>query len=102
MIPAYTTPYAGLGNPLMMMEDPTKHKTDSEQMIAEEAVMDCEPCQRPTAKFSRSTDAKIIYRQQLDGHLKEYEANQQFISRRTTLPYNAMISNFHAAQYPCR
>ena len=84
---AYITLHAGLGNFRDIdVEDLTKHKTDSEQMIVnEEAVRIV-------------NHAKDLHRQVCtDGHLKEYEGwTNKFIFP----PYdftvaNAMISNFH-------
>ena len=82
---AYITLHAGLGNFRDIdVEDLTKHKTDSEQMIVNEEAV-------------RIVNHAIESTVSTDGHLKEYEGwTNKFIFP----PYdftvaNAMISNFH-------
>ena len=99
---AYITLHAGLGNFRDIdVEDLTKHKTDSEQMIVnEEAVrivnhakdLNHQVCAVGTTVM-RAIESTVS----TDGHLKEYEGwTNKFIFP----PYdftvaNAMISNFH-------
>lgn len=99
---AYITLHAGLGNFLDIdVEDLTKHKTDSEQMIVnEEAVRivnHAKDLNRQVCAVGTTVMRAIESTVSTDGHLKEYEGwTNKFIFP----PYdftvaNAMISNFH-------
>ena len=74
------------------VEDLTKHKTDSEQMIVnEEAVRIVNHAKRPEppSLCRRYTVMRAIESTvSTDGHLKEYEGwTTKLSSRRTTLPW---------------
>ena len=99
---AHITLHAGLGNFLDIdVEDLTKHKTDSEQMIVnEEAVRivnHAKDLNRQVCAVGTTVMRAIESTVSTDGHLKEYEGwTNKFIFP----PYdftvaNAMISNFH-------
>ena len=99
---AYITLHAGLGNFRDIdVEDLTKHKTDSEQMIVnEEAVRivnHAKDLNRQVCAVGTTVMRAIESTVSTDGHLKEYEGwTNKFIFP----PYdftvaNAMISNFH-------
>ena len=99
---AYITLPAGLGNFRDIdVEDLTKHKTDSEQMIVnEEAVRivnHAKDLNRQVCAVGTTVMRAIESTVSTDGHLKEYEGwTNKFIFP----PYdftvaNAMISNFH-------
>lgn len=99
---AYITLHAGLGNfHDIDVEDLTKHKTDSEQMIVnEEAVRivnHAKDLNRQVCAVGTTVMRAIESTVSTDGHLKEYEGwTNKFIFP----PYdftvaNAMISNFH-------
>lgn len=99
---AYITLHAGLGNFRDIdVEDLTKHKTDSEQMIvAEEAVKivnRAKDLNRQVCAVGTTVMRAIESTVSTDGHLKEYEGwTNKFIFP----PYdftvaNAMVSNFH-------
>ena len=99
---AYITLLAGLGNFRDIdVEDLTKHKTDSEQMIVnEEAVRivnHAKDLNRQVCAVGTTVMRAIESTVSTDGHLKEYEGwTNKFIFP----PYdftvaNAMISNFH-------
>ena len=99
---AYITLHAGLGNfSDIEVEDLTKHKTDSEQMIVnEEAVRivnHAKDLNRQVCAVGTTVMRAIESTVSTDGHLKEYEGwTNKFIFP----PYdftvaNAMISNFH-------
>ena len=99
---AYITLNAGLGNFRDIdVEDLTKHKTDSEQMIVnEEAVRivnHAKDLNRQVCAVGTTVMRAIESTVSTDGHLKEYEGwTNKFIFP----PYdftvaNAMISNFH-------
>ena len=99
---AYITLHAGLGNfSDIDVEDLTKHKTDSEQMIVnEEAVRivnHAKDLNRQVCAVGTTVMRAIESTVSTDGHLKEYEGwTNKFIFP----PYdftvaNAMISNFH-------
>ena len=99
---AYITLHAGLGKfPDIDVEDLTKHKTDSEQMIVnEEAVRivnHAKDLNRQVCAVGTTVMRAIESTVSTDGHLKEYEGwTNKFIFP----PYdftvaNAMISNFH-------
>ena len=99
---AYITLHAGLGNfRYIDVEDLTKHKTDSEQMIVnEEAVRivnHAKDLNRQVCAVGTTVMRAIESTVSTDGHLKEYEGwTNKFIFP----PYdftvaNAMISNFH-------
>lgn len=98
----YITLHAGLGNFRDIdVEDLTKHKTDSEQMIVnEEAVRivnHAKDLNRQVCAVGTTVMRAIESTVSTDGHLKEYEGwTNKFIFP----PYdftvaNAMISNFH-------
>ena len=99
---AYITLHAGLGNFRDIdVEDLTKHKTDSEQMIVtEEAVKvvnRAKDLNRQVCAVGTTVMRAIESTVSTDGHLKEYEGwTNKFIFP----PYdftvaNAMVSNFH-------
>ena len=99
---AYITLHAGLGHFRDIdVEDLTKHKTDSEQMIVnEEAVRivnHAKDLNRQVCAVGTTVMRAIESTVSTDGHLKEYEGwTNKFIFP----PYdftvaNAMISNFH-------
>ena len=99
---AYITLHAGLGNFRDIdVEDLTKHKTDSEQMIVtEEAVKivnRAKDVNRQVCAVGTTVMRAIESTVSTDGHLKEYEGwTNKFIFP----PYdftvaNAMVSNFH-------
>ena len=99
---AYIALHAGLGNFRDIdVEDLTKHKTDSEQMIVnEEAVRivnHAKDLNRQVCAVGTTVMRAIESTVSTDGHLKEYEGwTNKFIFP----PYdftvaNAMISNFH-------
>ena len=99
---AYITLHAGLGNFRDIdVEDLTKHKTDSEQMIVtEEAVKvvnRAKDFNRQVCAVGTTVMRAIESTVSTDGHLKEYEGwTNKFIFP----PYdftvaNAMVSNFH-------
>ena len=99
---AYIPLHAGLGNFRDIdVEDLTKHKTDSEQMIVnEEAVRivnHAKDLNRQVCAVGTTVMRAIESTVSTDGHLKEYEGwTNKFIFP----PYdftvaNAMISNFH-------
>ena len=99
---AYITLHAGLGNFRDIdVEDLTKHKTASEQMIVnEEAVRivnHAKDLNRQVCAVGTTVMRAIESTVSTDGHLKEYEGwTNKFIFP----PYdftvaNAMISNFH-------
>ena len=99
---SYITLHAGLGNFRDIdVEDLTKHKTDSEQMIVnEEAVRivnHAKDLNRQVCAVGTTVMRAIESTVSTDGHLKEYEGwTNKFIFP----PYdftvaNAMISNFH-------
>ena len=99
---AYITLHAGLGNfRAIDVDDLTKHKTDSEQMIVnEEAVRivnHAKDLNRQVCAVGTTVMRAIESTVSTDGHLKEYEGwTNKFIFP----PYdftvaNAMISNFH-------
>ena len=106
---AYITLHAGLGNFRDIdVEDLTKHKTDSEQMIVnEEAVrivnhakdLNRQVCAVGTTVM-RAIESTVSTDWTFEG-IRGFGPTSSS-SRRTTLPVaNAMISNFpHAAQYP--
>ena len=99
---SFITMHAGLGNFRDIdVEDLTKHKTDSEQMIVnEEAVRivnHAKDLNRQVCAVGTTVMRAIESTVSTDGHLKEYEGwTNKFIFP----PYdftvaNAMISNFH-------
>ena len=99
---AYIPLHAGLGNFRDIdVEDLTKHKTDSEQMIVtEEAVKivnRAKDVNRQVCAVGTTVMRAIESTVSTDGHLKEYEGwTNKFIFP----PYdftvaNAMVSNFH-------
>lgn len=104
---AYITLHAGLGNFRDIdVEDLTKHKTDSEQMIVnEEAVRivnHAKDLNRQVCAVGTTVMRAIESTVSTDGHLKEYEVGPtSSSSRRTTLPWPMHdIQLPHAAQYP--
>ena len=99
---AYVTLHAGLGNFRDIdVEDLTKHKTDSEQMIVDEEavriVNHAKDLNRQVCAVGTTVMRAIESTVSTDGHLKEYEGwTNKFIFP----PYdftvaNAMITNFH-------
>lgn len=99
---SYITLHAGLGNFRDIdVEDLTKHKTDSEQMIVnEEAVKivnHAKDMNRQVCAVGTTVMRAIESAVSTDGHLKEYDGwTNKFIFP----PYdftvaNAMVSNFH-------
>ena len=99
---SFITMHAGLGNFRDIdVEDLTKHKTDSEQMIVtEEAVKvvnRAKDLNRQVCAVGTTVMRAIESTVSTDGHLKEYEGwTNKFIFP----PYdftvaNAMVSNFH-------
>ena len=99
---AYITLHAGLGNFRDIdVEDLTKHKTDSEQMIVNEEAVSivnrAKDMNRQVCAVGTTVMRAIESTVSTDGHLKPYEGwTNKFIFP----PYdftvaNAMISNFH-------
>ena len=99
---AYITLHAGLGNFRDIdVEDLTKHKTDSEQMLvtgeAVKIVNRAKDMNRQVCAVGTTVMRAIESTVSTDGHLKEYEGwTNKFIFP----PYdftvaNAMVSNFH-------
>ena len=99
---AYITLHAGLGNFRDIdVEDLTKHKTDSEQMIVNEEAVGivnrAKDLNRQVCAVGTTVMRAIESTVSTDGHLKAYEGwTNKFIFP----PYdftvaNAMISNFH-------
>ncbi len=99
---AYVTLHAGLGNFRDIdVEDLTKHKTDSEQMIVDaqavKAVNTAKDSGRNVCAVGTTVMRAIESAVSTDGHLKEFEGwTNKFIFP----PYeftvaNSMISNFH-------
>lgn len=104
---AEITLHAGLGNFREIdVEDLTKHKTDSEQMmITEEAakrINDAKDHKHKICAVGTTTMKAIEYSVYTNGHVKPYDGwTNKFIFP----PYNfmvadAMITNFHAPQSP--
>ena len=99
---AFVTLHAGLGNFREIdVEDLTKHKTDSEQMIVDDEavriVNHAKDMNRQVCAVGTTVMRAIESTVSTDGHLKSYEGwTNKFIFP----PYdftvaNAMISNFH-------
>ncbi len=99
---AYITLHAGLGNFRDIdVEDLTKHKTDSEQMVVNEEAVSivnrAKDMNRQVCAVGTTVMRAIESTVSTDGHLKPYEGwTNKFIFP----PYdftvaNAMISNFH-------
>ena len=99
---AYITLHAGLGNFRDIdVEDLTKHKMDSEQMLVDEAAVKTVNRAKDTGRNVCAVGTTVMRAIEsavsTDGHLKEYEGwTNKFIFP----PYdftvaNAMISNFH-------
>lgn len=104
---AEITLHAGLGNFREIdVEDLTKHKTDSEQMIITEAaakkINDAKDQRHKIGVVGTTTMKALEYSVYTNGHVKPYEGwTNKFIFP----PYNfmvsdAMITNFHAPQSP--
>ena len=99
---AYITLHVGLGNFREVdVEDLTKHKMDSEQMLVDEAAVKTVNRAKDTGRNVCAVGTTVMRAIEsavsTDGHLKEYEGwTNKFIFP----PYdftvaNAMISNFH-------
>ena len=99
---AYITLYAGLGNFRDIdVEDLTKHKMDSEQMLVDEAAVKTVNRAKDTGRNVCAVGTTVMRAIEsavsTDGHLKEFEGwTNKFIFP----PYeftvaNSMISNFH-------
>ena len=99
---AYITLHAGLGNFRDIdVEDLTKHKMDSEQMLVDEAAVKTVNRAKDTGRNVCAVGTTVMRAIEsavsTDGHLKEFEGwTNKFIFP----PYeftvaNSMISNFH-------